>query len=143
MEKLVELNRKRIFSLSDAQELLPIIQRITRQHSEKVESLINRIEAASSLSPDAVERLEAEINSEVQGWQTKLEKLGVQPKGLWVADFDSGDGYFCWKFPETEVAHWHRYSDGYSGRLPIDKYMSQTKKNSKLSELENNPHQTI
>jgi hypothetical protein len=126
MENLVELNRQRFFSLDEARDLLPIVQRITRQHSERVESLISRIESLSTKQNEITERLEAEINSEVQSWQSKLEKLGVHPKGLWVADFDSGDGYFCWKFPEPTIAFWHRYSDGFSGRIPVENYLNPT-----------------
>ncbi len=123
MSNLVELNRQKIFTYSDAQCLLPVIFRITRQQSERVEAHIQRIESLGSNQDKLINGIEAEINSEVQSWQEKLKKLGAQPKGLWVADFDSGDGYFCWKYPETKIEFWHRYADGFSGRIPIEKYL--------------------
>jgi len=121
---LVELNRQKCFSLEEANDLLPVVRRITRSYLERVETLIQRIEALSNVSSGVVDSLEAEVNENVQAWQSKLEKLGIRPKGLWVADFDSGDGYFCWKFPEENINYWHRYSDGFSGRVPIEKYLS-------------------
>ena len=43
----------------------------------------------------------------------------AQIKGMWLADFDAGNGYYCWKFPENEIRFWHGYKDGFSGRVEI------------------------
>ena len=46
--------------------------------------------------------------------------LGVEVKGLWLADFDSGDGYYyCWQLGEDDIEHFHRYETGFAGRRPI------------------------
>lgn len=63
--------------------------------------------------------LQDEINALIQKWQNKIERLGGKPKGLWLADFDNGEGYFCWKFPETEIKYHHGYKDGFTGRRAI------------------------
>jgi hypothetical protein len=34
-------------------------------------------------------------------------------------DFDSGDGYWCWAFPEEDLDHWHDYEGGFSNRVPV------------------------
>lgn len=69
-------------------------------------------------SPRAAD-VEAQIDALVDRWQKKIERLGGRPKGLWLADFDNGDGYWCWKFPETAIGHYHGYQDGFSGRRTI------------------------
>ena len=135
---MVELNRQKCFTLEEARELLPIVSRITRAYADTVENLIQRIEAAVDHSSDIADGLEAEVNENVHAWQTKLEKLGIKTKGLWVADFDSGDGYFCWKFPEDDIRFWHRYSDGFSGRVPVEKYLA-SKRAQEISNLEPSP----
>jgi hypothetical protein len=44
----------------------------------------------------------------------------VEVKGLWLADFDSGDGYYyCWQLGEEDIEHFHRYEVGFAGRRPI------------------------
>ena len=49
-----------------------------------------------------------------------MTALGGQPKGLWLVDFDSGDGFsFCWKYGEEEIAHVHAYDAGFAGRRYI------------------------
>lgn len=119
MDHIIEINRRSVFSLEEAQELLPIVFRITKSYSQKVEALIERLDSLAGQNEDAVTSLETQVNSLVQEWQNKVQKLGALPKGLWIADFDSGDGYFCWKYPERGIEYWHRYSDGFSKRLRV------------------------
>ena len=52
-------------------------------------------------------------------WTRDMEILGVVVKGLWLVDFDSGEGYYCWKYPEPAVSHYHGYDDGFPGRIKI------------------------
>ncbi|MEN0057659.1 MAG: DUF2203 domain-containing protein [Bdellovibrio sp.] len=116
---MVEINRKQLFTLSEAQRLLPVIYRLTEESSQDVKTLVKRIDAFADKAHPSVVVLEAQINSIIDRWQSKVEKLGAVPKGLWMADFDNGDGYYCWKFPETEINYWHGYQDGFSGRILI------------------------
>ena len=37
----------------------------------------------------------------------------------WLVDFDNGEGYYCWKYPEDTVGHFHGYEDGFAGRISI------------------------
>ncbi len=99
--------------------MLPIVFRITRAYSRKVEGLIERLEAVNGQNESLVEALESQISELIQDWQNKVQKLGALPKGLWLADFDAGDGYFCWKFPERTIEFWHDYNDGYTKRTPV------------------------
>ncbi|UOF00471.1 DUF2203 domain-containing protein [Bdellovibrio reynosensis] len=120
LENVVEINRKNIFTLQEARALLPLIYRMTDDSSREVKSQINKIEAFSDKSHPSVGLIELEINAIIDRWQRKLQKLGASPKGLWMADFDNGDGYFCWKYPEVEINHWHGYQDGFSGRILVE-----------------------
>ena len=36
-----------------------------------------------------------------------------------LVDWDAGDGYFCWRYPEPALAHFHGYEEGFAGRVPI------------------------
>lgn len=118
-DRVITINQARTFSLLDAEEILPVVRRITHEWAQKVETLIARLEAKSPEQLTAIEQLEAEINSGIQMWHEKVKKLGATPKGLWLVDFDSGEGYYCWKYPEVRITHWHSYGDGFSGRVPI------------------------
>jgi len=116
---IIEINRQSVFSLEEAQELLGVIFRITKQYSEKVEGLISRLDTLPPGSDALASSLETQVNGLISEWQTKVQKLGAMPKGLWIADFDSGDGYYCWKYPERKIEFWHKYTDGYSKRVRV------------------------
>lgn len=124
LAKIIELKPRKVFDISSINELLPIVHRITKQYSERVNKLIQKLEHIAG-QEKMVADTEAEINDLIQEWQVKVEKLGAVSKGLWIADFDSGDGYFCWKFPEEQIMHWHGYRDGFSGRRPVKDYLDK------------------
>jgi hypothetical protein len=116
---VIEINRRHVFSLDEAKEVLPIIFRITKASSQKVDVLIERLESLGGSNEDLTNAIESQVNTLIQDWQNKIQKLGALPKGLWIADFDAGDGYFCWKYPERSIEFWHRYSDGFSKRMHV------------------------
>lgn len=118
--EIVPLNDKRFFTRESAQELLPLVYKITESTQREVRVLANRMESIKNMSGLRAKEIEDEINVLIDRWQQKLLKLGARPKGLWLADFDDGKGYFCWKYPETEIQYWHAYNDGFSGRIALN-----------------------
>lgn len=103
-----------------AQELLPLIYKITNECAQEAKILINAREAYPDKNSEAVHKLEEQVSTLYGRWSTKIEKLGGKPKGMWLVDFDNGSGYFCWKFPETEILYYHGYQDGFSGRMILN-----------------------
>ena len=114
-----ELGATRLMSLEQANDMVRIVSHFTKQMAAEVDRIIHNLEA---LNPDNVERareLEAQVESIIESWNQKVRKLGGQPKGLWMADFDAGDGFFCWKYPESEINYWHDYKSGFPGRITL------------------------
>lgn len=108
----------RVFTLGEAQALLPLIRNITEQSVDElapVKQRLNNMLATDPRTP-AVQR---EYEDVIKRWVSKLERLGVVVKGLWLVDFDTGDGYLCWKYPELRISHYHGYDEGYAGRRPL------------------------
>jgi len=131
-DRVIGINRRSVFNLGEAKALLPLVLRLTKSYSERVQVLIKEIESrnADRLHSDGLqaEAREAEVGRLIESWQTKIQKLGGLPKGLWIVDFDSGDGYYCWKYPEPSIRFWHRYRDGFTKRVEL--------RNSHFSEIE-------
>lgn len=119
LNKVIEINRKSSFTLHEVRTILPLFYTLTEQAQKEVRGLSNRIHAYSDETHPAVAPIEEKINEIVERWQDKISKLGGKPKGLWLVDFDNGDGYYCWRYPETEIKYWHGYQDGFSGRIMI------------------------
>jgi hypothetical protein len=108
-----------IFTLEEARALLPHIKEVTQRYYDVVEELRESLQNPDDAA--AVKRLETRINAELQKWATEVRDCGVEVKGLWLADFDSGDGYYyCWQLGEDDIEHFHRYETGFAGRRPIE-----------------------
>jgi hypothetical protein len=121
--EIIGINRKSVFTIEEARRVFPIVFRLTKSYSERVQILVQKLElhTENTRTPDKAqaEVIEAEAGRLIQEWQTKMQKLGGLPNGQWVVDFDSGDGYFCWKYPERELVFWHHYRDGFTKRIKI------------------------
>jgi hypothetical protein len=107
-------------SLDESNALVGVLTRITQKHSKKVNELINRLEALGPNEREKTMAIEEIVGREIEEWNSKVKKLGGLPRGLWLVDMDSGDGYYCWKFPETHIGFWHDYKSGYTGRIPLE-----------------------
>lgn len=118
MSQIFEIKKHKIFSLVEAKEILPLIMRVTQDSVEKVDMIKHHVQ---SFDLDAFQRqvYEDQAADVVNRWSDKVAKLGCEPKGLWLVDFDNGEGYYCWKYPETDVSHYHPYDGGFQGRTPI------------------------
>lgn len=111
-------SRRRTFTLDAAQELLPKIKALTGTAVEEAEALAGDLR---ELADDDTRRaaVEDRLNEVVRGWTRRAQELGVDAKGLWLVDFDNGEGYYCWKYPEDSVTHYHGYEEGFAGRMKI------------------------
>lgn len=112
------LGEHRIFTLEEALELFSLVRRITAASAAELEPISVRLREPFSFN-DEITVLEKEYERIVRRWVAKMERLGLVVKGLWLVDFDTGDGYLCWKFPELELGHYHPYDKGFSGRHPL------------------------
>ena len=98
---------KKIFSYEDASALLPAVQEMTRDAVARVESLDE-----ATASSDDYERI-------VERWAGDVMSLGIDVKGLWLIDFDTGSGYYCWQYPEESLQYYHGYEEGFRGRVKL------------------------
>ena len=111
---------KRIFTLREAMDLLPRVREITREAVACTEEIAAQLQNTSDSR--ARRPLEEEYNAAVQDWAENILELGVEVKGLWLVDFDSGDGiYYCWSHPEPTIEFFHDYGAGFAGRRPLGK----------------------
>jgi len=108
----------RVFTLQEAEALFPLVRRLTAEAHARLEPVRRRFENTPPENPRLPE-IEQEYERIVKQWATKMERLGVVVKGLWLVDFDTGDGYLCWRFPELKIGHYHDYSQGFTGRRPL------------------------
>lgn len=99
-------------------DLLPRVQDLTRKAVATTDEIAAQLQATTDTT--ARQPLEEKYNEAVQDWAESLVELGVEVKGLWLVDFDSGDGiYYCWRHPEPSLEYFHEYDAGFAGRRPL------------------------
>jgi hypothetical protein len=107
------------FSYHQALAMLPSIQQLTEVAVSQVEALFNRVQSRDEMTRRERE-LRLAMDEIAQQWAAAITSLGCEVKGLWLVDWDSGDGYYCWKYPEETISFFHSYEDGFAGRVPIN-----------------------
>ena len=107
-----------IFSLDQARALLPQVKLLTADAVIRAEAVSAELQRISDGDP-AYGPLTRTLQEIVDTWIEAVRQLGLEAKGLWLVDFDNGEGYYCWKYPEPAIVHYHGYDDGFAGRIPI------------------------
>jgi hypothetical protein len=109
---------RRIFSLDEARAMLPEVKALTADAVRLVEDLAARMQKAQETDSSRAS-IESNIEEAIRAWSLSIERLGLEAKGLWLVDFDNGQGYYCWCYPEDTVSHFHDYDGGFRGRMKI------------------------
>ena len=107
------------YSYEQALSMLPSVVRLTRDAIGGIEALFNCIQSREEAERRKDELVQAREEI-VDRWRQDISHLGCEAKGLWLVDWDSGDGYYCWRYPEETLSFFHSYEEGFAGRLPIN-----------------------
>ncbi|MEE8482153.1 MAG: DUF2203 family protein [Acidiferrobacterales bacterium] len=122
--EIVTAGESRVFSLTEAKTLFPMVRHITQTAYAELEPVRKNLDG---LLPTDTQLPQVEMQYEtiVKRWVGKMGRLGLVVKGLWLVDFDTGDGYLCWKFPELRLAYYHCYDEGFANRRPLEQVMEE------------------
>ncbi len=108
---------RKIFTFEEARKLIPAVRKRTQQAMEAIEE-VGALEEDEEPTADQVPRDDASL-AILLAWARDMEKLGLEVKGPWLVDFDSGGGYYCWRWPEQSLEFFHGYEEGFSGRVRL------------------------
>ncbi len=109
---------RRRFTLDEARQLLPSVREVTAEAARQAEAVADAIDEIDEDDPQRT-ILGAELKLIVDGWSERIRAMGLEAKGLWLVDFDNGEGYYCWQHPEPSLSHYHGYEEGFAGRMKI------------------------
>ncbi len=102
MSNVFHINSRRTFSEEDARSLLPVIRRITEQaarSSSEIQEQLRWVPREEAL----YRRLTRQLESIVRTWASKISRLGCGPRGIWLVDFDAGNGWFSWRYGDDDL----------------------------------------
>jgi hypothetical protein len=138
----------KVFSLHEAQSLLPVLETLLRtsiegkKQIEEVDAELSSISERIFLSGGAfievkaVALRRAERDKAVQRVKdavAEIDSIGVQVKDIDIGllDFpckvDDEIILLCWKLGEETITHWHGTEEGFAGRKPIDDRIARAK----------------
>ena len=102
-----------VHSLDQANKKMPYVQGITAKAAQKVLVLAQERDLFEMGEPgydNCVDKIQKVIDT----WAAQVDEVGLKPSGLWAVDFDTGDGYYSWKYPEPSLEY-YRPDEGDSG----------------------------
>lgn len=108
---------ERRWSLEGARAVLGDVRARTGRAVAQADALLRERERAGDAA--ARRAVDERIQAVVARWVREIEALGAEVKGVWLVDFDNGSGYYCWRWPEPALEHFHGYEEGFAGRTRI------------------------
>jgi hypothetical protein len=108
MGELIPIHSRRTFTQEEALDLLPIVRRITERVAAEVAEMQEQIRFVPYSEP-LYQRLSSQIELAVRRWAIKISKLGCEPRGVWLVDFDAGEGWFTWRLGDKGLAFFHSH----------------------------------
>lgn len=126
----------RLFTVEEANELLPTVRSLMERVFQRIELLRRRSQKVvrrDQLDPDSAKFMEklqeddtiARVIKELQELVQEIHDLGCICKGVeqGLVDFPCSLGdeivFLCWQYGEERVSHWHRIEEGFAGRRPF------------------------
>jgi Uncharacterized conserved protein (DUF2203) len=111
----------RIYTLPEAQCLVPLFQRVTSRHENAVQELIDRMKylAKSGAKNEMIDNLQKQVNEHMVKWGTKIRKLGGIPLAGGAVGIDGGGWYWSWFYGEKIIEHYHPYYDSPGNRIKL------------------------
>lgn len=112
----------RTFTLQEANDLIPLFERITARHESVVVQLLDkqRYLVKTGATADTYNKIDPLVGKEMVQWGAKLVKLGAQVFTHGYIGFDAGNGfYWSWHFGEKSITYFHGHSESPLQRIPI------------------------
>ena len=112
------LHQFRIFTLDQANALLPAIATLTERTRDQIERLQSAEDG--SAQPEE-ERADHQARELLERWAHSILALGAQPKGVFTVDFRTPDPnvLWCWASDEPEICHRHFTWESFKDRISL------------------------
>ncbi len=110
----------RIFTLDEANEVLPAVAHLTRETQERLHSLRSAYQETEAEGEGT--SLESETRALLNDWAEAILQIGAQPKGIFTVDFRSPDPnmLWCWAPDDDRITHRHFTWESFRDRIELE-----------------------
>jgi len=115
----------KLYVLAEASELLPVVRKVTENAYNRLSKLDDRLELMLLCDPRRTP-IADEYEKIVRKWIASITRLGAIPNGLWRVDFDTSEGYLCWRFPELKIGYFRDYGGEFDDRKSVKSLIEET-----------------
>lgn len=120
MGEVIPIHSRRTFTHDEACTLLPIVKRITDRAAARFDEIREQLQWTPAEEPLG-KRLQQDLDGVVRRWAVKVSQLGCEARGIWLVDFDAGNGWFSWRYGDDELVFFHPHrtpAAAYEGPSP-------------------------
>lgn len=114
----------KLFNLTEARALLPFIQSVSKRQFLQLSPVQERLNKMLANDPRR-QIYEREFESQVSQWRSKVIQFGVRVSGLWMVEFDVGEGCLCWRHPELSIKTFRKHGVAFSERVKLSDYIEE------------------
>ena len=112
----------RIFSLAEANELVPLVADLTSQVVHELETIRGDFRTESGEVPETMpDSVLQQVEQALADWSARIVELGALPKGYFTVDFQSLDPelLYCWTYGEEKIDYVHKVWENFTHRQPL------------------------
>lgn len=119
MGDVIPIHSRRTFTKDEADSILPIVRRITEAAALHARDINEQLKWVPGDEPLSV-RLRQDLDLVVRRWAVKVSRLGCAPRGIWLVDFDAGEGWYSWRYGDEHLSYFHPHSEPSVADLAAD-----------------------
>jgi hypothetical protein len=116
----------RIFTLTEANELVKEVATVTKDVVRELEKIRQRYQIEPGQGSEAMPQPAIkEIEDVLNGWAGTINELGALPKGYFTVDFQSREPelLYCWTYGEERIEFTHKVWENFNHRRPLAQSM--------------------
>lgn len=96
------LNKSKIFTIEEAQDLVPILKHISTKTKRELNILNSQLSFLKTQSEKA-QLIQERINLLLQTWSDKVRRLGAIPVSMCKVRIPGENTQYIWEYPENKL----------------------------------------
>lgn len=115
-------NSGKIFSLAQANELVPRVADLTAETVEQLDAIRRKYDLeVDKVESQMPEEILKEVENTLSDWSSQIVQMGAHPKGYFTVDFQSLDPelLYCWTYGEDKIEFTHKVWENFAHRKPL------------------------